>query len=480
MDMTSSVPDSEVLMRRAGEFLQAGRARAARPLLAAARRLTPRSRQLSLLAAQLALQDGVIADASREMDNAIAAWPTDAEFRKCRAGLRRDQGDVEGAARDAAEAVILDRADPSAKALLGILMAELGRGEDAISCLREAVAAAPAEQNFRLALAAAQEFAGNPDSALETLCAGPLQAPGSTALSNAAILICVRRRDFQRAIDLAEPCRRDGMADACTFGLAGHALSSLGRHAEALTAYKEALKLGPDDPYVRHLVAAGGAIPGEDRAPPAYLRAVFDGYAERFDEHLIALQYRVPGLIRRAVQAHPAIAGGGHVGPVLDLGCGTGLAGVAISDLAAGPIDGIDVSGRMLAEARAKGIYRNLQESELTAALQAGTTRWQMVLAADVFCYFGALEEVFAAVHSRLEDGGWFILSVEQLAPDHTGTRWALLQNGRYAHAADYVRAVAHASGFSVLSHDREVARYENGAPVNSLLLTLIRDADRR
>jgi predicted TPR repeat methyltransferase len=39
-------------------------------------------------------------------------------------------------------------------------------------------------------------------------------------------------------------------------------------------------------------------------------------------------------------------------------------------------------------------------------------TCWKLIVAADVLVYFGALSEVFAAVHSRLEPGGWFVFTV--------------------------------------------------------------------
>ena len=120
-------------------------------------------------------------------------------------------------------------------------------------------------------------------------------------LRTAAIMVAMRRREFDRAAELAEAARRDGVADASVFGLRGHALSSLGRHEEANLAYAEALKLAPEDPYVRHLVVAAGLLPQASRAPTLYLETVFDGYATRFESHLIGLQYRVPGLLRAAL-----------------------------------------------------------------------------------------------------------------------------------------------------------------------------------
>ncbi len=141
-------------------------------------------------------------------------------------------------------------------------------------------------------------------------------------------------------------------------GLLGHALSSLGRHDEASGAYAEALKLAPEDPYVRHLVAAAGLVPDLGRAPPDYVRVVFDGYATRFDAHLMGLGYRIPGLVRAIVAATPPEERAG-TGPVLDLGCGTGLMAVALSDLPLGPIVGVDLSrGMLAAAARARPLCR--------------------------------------------------------------------------------------------------------------------------
>ncbi len=85
----------------------------------------------------------------------------------------------------------------------------------------------------------------------------------------------------------------------------GHALSSMDRHTEAADAYSEALKLGPQDPYVRHLVAASGIVPSAARAPLEYVSTVFNGYAERFEAHLVSLGYRIPGLVRAALFAAP-------------------------------------------------------------------------------------------------------------------------------------------------------------------------------
>ncbi|MBS0558610.1 MAG: tetratricopeptide repeat protein [Proteobacteria bacterium] len=473
MQTVHATAEPDALAGRIAALLDAGRIGAARPMLAALRALAPDDPAAATLAARLAIREGRPQDALPELDARIAAAPADAALRKSRAELRLLLNDRLGAAGDAAEAVILDRHDPAAKAMLGVMLLELGRAQEAAACLREAVAGAPGNPAYRQGLAAAQEAAGDADGAAATLAAAIAAAPGAAGLRTSAMLLAIRGRRFADAAGMAEAARRAGAADACVLGLLGHALSSLGRHEEASEAYAEALKLGPEDPYVRHLVSASGAVSAAGRAPLAYLRAVFDGCADTFEATLIGLGYRIPGLIRAALLRH-APPDGEPVGPVLDLGCGTGLAAVALSDLPYGPITGVDASPRMLAMAAAKGLYAELAEADVIDTLRADTAAWRIVLAADVLCYFGALEAVFAAVAARLLPGGLFVCSVEE-APDEAG--WSLGRLGRYAHGRRYVTGTAEAAGLVVREIRAETLRHEADAPVPGLILVLQRPA---
>jgi predicted TPR repeat methyltransferase len=156
------------------------------------------------------------------------------------------------------------------------------------------------------------------------------------------------------------------------------------------------------------------------------------------------------------------------------------MVALAIGDLPVGPFTGVDLSSRMLAHARAKRLYDDLREGDILAHLAIPGQRWPLIVAADVLCYFGALEQLFAQVHESLEPGGWFIFSVEEVLPDLDGVtpgngQWALGRQGRYAHAPDYVHEAAYAAGFRVSRMDRPVVRHEAGAAVPGLLLTLER-----
>ena len=502
MDMFDTTADPETLTRRADELLGAQRPGAARALLAAAQRLAPRAPRTASLAARMDMREGNPAACLAALGQAITLAPR-ADLLMLRADARRQIGDLVGAASDAADAVIHDRLNPAAKALLGVLLVELGRPEDAVLCLTEAVKAVPANPAFREGLAGALAAAGQPVAAAATYAAGIVAAPGSLALRNAAIMLALRGRHFAAAITLADAACAVGIADVTTFGLKGHALSNLGRHEAAADAYADALKLGPEDATMRRIAATPKIRPDATRAPVDYLRSVFDGYADDFDTHLISLGYRIPGVMRGAVCKHllngpdsacdsgaaprkpvagspPEMQGAiqaglrGQIGPVLDLGCGTGLVPVALSDLPLGPWVGVDLAPKMLERAAAKKLYAELHEADIIDFLSDDPRQWKLILAADVMCYVGALEFLFAAVHASLLPGALFISSAEELVgPNFGNGDWVL--GRRFAHARDYVARAADAAGLTVRAIDAEVQRYDAGAAVAGFLIVLER-----
>src|SRR5262249_34211053 len=130
---------------------------------------------------------------------------------------------------------------------------------------------------------------------------------------------------------------------------------------------------------------------------------------------------------------------------VLDLGCGTGLAGEQFRP-AARRLDGVDLSPKMLAQAAAKGGYDRLTAGDLVAHLGGIGDRYHLIIAADVFVYLGDLVPVFAAARRALRAGGWLAFTVE--AGD--GADYHLQPVRRYAHPRGYLTRAADATGFIV------------------------------
>jgi predicted TPR repeat methyltransferase len=461
-----AAPGRELLARLAG-LIDRQRAGAARPLFNAVRALAAPDAEVADLEARLLLLEGDADGACAVLDAAVARAPTSAQLRMARAIAREQAGDGTGAARDAAEAVVLDPADARAKALLGAYLHRLGRHAEAAACLGEAVAMVPGDGAYRRHLAAAQSALGDEAAAGATLEQGLALSSGDVALRTAAILARMRRGDFAGAEAMALAAGRAGVADASVLGLLGHARSSLGRHAEAAEAYAEARKLAPEDPYVAHLAAAGGLAPDTGRCTTDYVRVVFDGYASRFDDHLMALGYRIPGLIRTE------LAGvGGAAGPVLDIGCGTGLVAVAAADAAAGPWIGVDLSPAMLAEASKRGLYQELHEADIATFLERDDRDFPTIVAGDVMPYLGDLTPWLRGVAGRLAKGGRFLFSAERL-DDADARSYRLGRLGRYAHTDGHVAAAAGAAGLTVAAMRPEPIRLEGGVPVPGLFVVL-------
>ena len=79
-------------------------------------------------------------------------------------------------------------------------------------------------------------------------------------------------------------------------------------------------------------------------------------------------------------------------GPVLDVGCGTGVVGAELARLGSPVIDGIDISPEMLAKAAAKThegrpIYRQLFEADLTGRLELADDTYAGIVSAGAFTH---------------------------------------------------------------------------------------------
>lgn len=232
------------------------------------------------------------------------------------------------------------------------------------------------------------------------------------------------------------------------------ALDRLDRADEATAAYRRVLELDPDDAAIRHLltVREGVQVP---TAPSAYVRSLFDGYAPYFEKDLVGkLGYRTPQLLRDLLKAHGA--GGRRFAAAVDLGCGTGLMGEILKPWC-DRLEGVDLSAKMIEQARAKGVYDRLEVGEIVAFLAAAETGFDLATAADVLVYVGDLAPIFAAVAATLRPGGLFVFSTEASAEGE----WVLERSSRYRHGHAYVERQAAAVGLAVVAHTTATIRRE-------------------
>ena len=124
----------------------------------------------------------------------------------------------------------------------------------------------------------------------------------------------------------------------------------LGRLDESCKAMYTALKHAPDLVSAKYFLAAMGAEEEPPQSPEEYVTKLFDSCADEFDSRLVdTLNYQVPQLLHDAVCQCSDVCT--RKLDILDLGCGTGLCGVAFSEVVNRMV-GIDLAPRMLEKAR--------------------------------------------------------------------------------------------------------------------------------
>lgn len=331
-----------------------------------------------------------------------------------------------------AAALALVPGRPSVLTNLGVVRLALGKTEEALGLLQEALAQEP--DNV--------EALGHCGAALAEL--GQLQQ---------ALPL------FERVLAL-DPARTGAWT------LRGNVLRELGRHDEAAACYREALARGGDPQLHRYYLAGLAAAQAPQNAPRHYVQALFDGYAERFDEHVLqSLHYQAPRLL-----LEPVARSGHRSEHALDLGCGTGLCGQYLRPIAQ-RVTGIDLSANMLQKAQGLGVYDELQQADVLEFLRTTRERYDLVVAADVFIYVGALDGVFAELAHVMPAQGRFCFSVEESQHEDLVLRPSL----RYAHSEASLRGLAERCGFSASRIERGPVREDQGRPIAGMYVWMER-----
>ena len=251
----------------------------------------------------------------------------------------------------------------------------------------------------------------------------------------------------------------------------GWAAQAVGRRDNARDAFANYLEARPEDASIRHILTALKDEAPPPRAPDECILQIFNDFSSHYDTKMReSLSYQAPERLQELIRAEIGDAKGLEI---LDIGCGTGLAGVGLRERAACLV-GIDLSPEMIEHAQERDIYDQLEIAEITEWLDQTEGQFDLIVACDCLVYFGDLQPVAASAARRLKPGGCFAFTTErgEKYPFH------LADSGRYTHHPDHVREVAASAGLVVGRLDEGFLRTERGVEVTGLLALLRKAGD--
>jgi predicted TPR repeat methyltransferase len=275
--------------------------------------------------------------------------------------------------------------------------------------------------------------------------------------------------DLAAAADLLEQATELAPHFSSAWFSLGEIRQELGERDAAIAAFRKARDTDVSDPHGAGLWLMRLGAEQLSSMPQAYVRALFDQYAPKFENALIDdLGYRGPSLLFKAVlAARRAVRKPAFFKRAIDLGCGTGLAAVAFAK----EVDrfiGIDLSPRMIEKARSSGLYAELEVSDMLEGLRAKPdASADLILAADAMVYVADLSFVLKEARRVLVAGGLLAFTAET----HDGDGVIIGEGLRYAHGEAYIRAALASAGLVLSQLENLSARNEDHVPVPGLVV---------
>ncbi|HWE05284.1 MAG TPA: methyltransferase domain-containing protein, partial [Rhizomicrobium sp.] len=306
-----------------------------------------------------------------------------------------------------------------------------GHASEAAALLGKYIAANRGGLLMRLtmqkALAASGDKAGALAMARETALANANIALAALALGDALLAadqLPTAIGEFQRALRLDPQLERARAQLGAAWLAAGEAQKAL----EGWSVMENRSSLEALAPAI----ADAEKSLERPRSDPRYVRHLFDQFSASYDLRMTTeLRYCAPSILRQLAE----LLGLDRRGPqaILDLGCGTGLMGVAVRDWA-DRLDGVDLSPAMIEKARSRAIYDELSVGDIRNWLAAREYRYDLVFAADTLVYLGDLGPLFEVVARCLAHDGQFLFTFEK----SSGPGFELGPKRRWRHSETY------------------------------------------
>ena len=237
---------------------------------------------------------------------------------------------------------------------------------------------------------------------------------------------------IQEALDTLSILVEKNPKDPLLYNMLGGCFASIGQTDLAIENYHKALEFEPEYAIPKHML--NSLMGHTSKEPPKeYVKNLFDDYAYRFNDSLVNnLQYNLPFIIKDLILRSNSEKS--EYKNVIDLGCGTGLAGKSLRDISS-HLTGIDISENMISEAEKLDIYDNLIVGDIVETLNSSQDKFDLLIALDVLIYLGDVKSAFKAVRKFCFPNSLFVFSIE--IQQKNG--YSLLKSSRYAHSDEYI-----------------------------------------
>ncbi len=369
-----------------------------------------KQRQTDLKRLTLLYQSGRHVAAKKEALRLVTLYPKQPLPLQIYGATCADEGDYEEAVKAYNRALLIEPNFIPVMNNLGTTLSNLGRLPDAKACFERAIAIDPKLSVLERNLGTVLLQMSRPEDAIP---------------------------HFHRAMEL-EPQQLEN------YRRLGQAYADTGMAEQALRWYERALEISPESTVLQHHIdALTGTTPASP--PEQYISEYFDELAPSFDRKLTgSLRYSAPDQLRKMLNelSDPAPR---TFARTIDLGCGTGLSGMAFADIS-GHLTGVDLSTRMLAQARGRNIYDNLLTGNLQSTLTDIQQRFDLFICADVLVYIGDPISLFEKIRDRATAGALFLLTTEHA---ESGT-FELLPTERYNHSKACIEDAATRCGMAI------------------------------
>jgi len=156
-------------------------------------------------------------------------------------------------------------------------------------------------------------------------------------------------------------------------------------------------------------------------------RALYRDWAETYDETMLTgLNYLSPAKVADLLALHLHDRGAS----ILDIGCGTGLAGQGLASHGFRHIDGLDISPEMMEVAKRRGVYQHFITADLNRVLDLPSAQYDGATCSGTFTHGHVAAPCLDEVFRILKPGAPFAFTVKLEVWESLGFKDKLLELG--------------------------------------------------